>query len=290
MNFRDKRLAMATNDPRAINNFYKQRPQLREIFLVVADGNEEALKILERLGVFSLRYPHIDISKFNDLGIFGYRIELLYRAVGKDLNKLSAATISNNQMVSLLKHIETIKYKTLPDYDNVRVQMLLKEYDIRNLDELFDNLNVKAWKAILCWKMLIPLFENNGILENALFNFLIPDNVDCTQWFINYLSLKDWNDRLDFEEYLSEDIKYFCDELSVRAYPLWYIAAYPTVVKWISNIEPKKWQLFFETEIFQIIMEEFDTMQFESETFNQNRPFSQSTLRLIHQAYIKNHP
>ena len=105
-NMQEARTGSATENPQSTVDLYKFRPHLRVLFKQMASGDAEALKVLERLGLISLRYQHVDLNKFLELDIKGQQITLLYRAVGRDIMKLAAATASMSEMKNLLRHIE----------------------------------------------------------------------------------------------------------------------------------------------------------------------------------------
>ena len=104
-NIQENRIGAATLNPEAVVNLYNTKPDRRKLFQQMSKGDAEALQILERLGILNLRYEHVDLSKLIQLDITGFKITLLYRAVGRDIMKLAYATASNQELRKLLQHI-----------------------------------------------------------------------------------------------------------------------------------------------------------------------------------------
>lgn len=105
-NLQEARIGAATQNPQSTADLYNRKPQLRDLFKQMASGDAEALEVLERLGVISLRYQHVNLNNFIELDIKGQKITLVYRAVGRDIIKLASATASKSEMTALLQHIE----------------------------------------------------------------------------------------------------------------------------------------------------------------------------------------
>ncbi len=277
-NVREWRIGQATLNPQQTVNLYKGKPQLKEQFLRLAMGNTEALEVLERLGVLKLRYNHVDLNSFLDKGIVGYKITLLYRAVYSDIMKLAAATTSSSEMALLMQHIERMKYAILPDYSSANLQMTLKQFQIANKNDLLLGINSPAWKNILNWKLLLELIDMDKDFEHILFDFLIPDQIDCTTWLINYANIMKWDKASHIGELLSNDI---CNVAENRIYycPTWFMAAYPTIFTWMGEDDLQK---LLGIDLYNRHNDEI------TEIFSSMNEIvlSPVTLRLLHTAYI----
>lgn len=254
-NMGEKRTGAATLNPNNAANLYVKQPQLRQKLLEMANGNIQALEILERLATLKHKYNHIDIAKFIQLDMYGYEIEYAYRAIGKDIMKLAVATSSNSDMMKLVKHIEAVKYAALPSTSNTIMTRVLNEYEFEDLDELLDSKNTIAYKAVISWKTIVDIIKPEKGMEQAIMNFLVPDEINAAQWLINFSALN--GQRWDFDNQIPDTVKYLCDN-PIMGYPIWFKAGYSHVIMWLKGPESEITEKL-GVETYNLIEQYFET-------------------------------
>jgi hypothetical protein len=194
----------------------------------MALGNRQARFILKRLYRLHRKNYSLILHHFSKLNIEGCRIVQLYKASKASMKQFSFACNDLYRLITLLQEVEEHKTeyidieKTLaPDSD--RDSYLKKE-----VLELNDIPALRRW---MNWKLFLKTKYIDSYLEEAIYSFLIPDNINCCQWYLNYSAMKD-NHIL---EKLQSDLSpYIFSHPQDKApfFPVWFIAAYPHVVQW----------------------------------------------------------
>ena len=91
--------------------------------------------------------------------------------------------------------------------------------------------DIPLLRTSLNWSLFLKIRYVDTYLEEAIYSFLVPDNIDCCQWYLNYSAMKNnlLLDKLD-----SEVGPYILSRPQHKApfFPVWFIAAYPHVVQW----------------------------------------------------------
>ena len=155
VNILEAKVGTSTDNTGKINDFYFLNPHYMEPFLQAASGNEESLRILERIGVLSSGGSEdIDISRFLHSDMSGYKLTLFFNAANKNIMKLAVASTNRIYFAKLQNRIVRQEYYSLPDYNKVNLQNALNKYKIDNKYNLLSVANVVAWKSCLNWKLL----------------------------------------------------------------------------------------------------------------------------------------
>lgn len=126
---------------------------------------------------------------------------------------------------------------------------------VNNKNKIFYSKNInpalkEEWEEFKNQKIDILANEKESIIE-MIDQFMIPDNINVTKFVANYMILKNGSreiysasSKLNNEPDLSNEgtfsIEFFSPIDRPLGYPLWFIAGYPDVVKWFSDLEEEK--------------------------------------------------
>jgi hypothetical protein len=168
-----------------------------------------------------------------------------------------------------------------------RIKKGIPEDDVFNRWPVFSSLinrdnKKKEWEE---FKNMNPdIFEESTLLE-MIDKFMTPDCISINKFTPNYMILKDGSKeiysafaKLRNEPDLSEDgtptIEWMSNILNQPpVYPLWFMAGYPDVVKWFSDLDEGKMKLFID--------------DFINDRVNNNGKFKLPILRKIIDEYVK---
>ncbi|HTM67573.1 MAG TPA: hypothetical protein VL093_14700 [Flavipsychrobacter sp.] len=194
----------------------------------VALGNRQAKLILKKLYRFQRKNYVLILLHFRKLNIEGCRIVQLYKASKASMKQFSFACNDLYRLVTLLQEAEAHKTEYIAN-EKRKISHLSKDDHLKKqVLELSDIPGLRKW---LTWTLFLKIKYVDSYLEEAIYSFLIADNINCCQWYLNYSAMKD---SLLLEKLHSEVSPYILSHPQDKApfFPMWFIAAYPHVVQW----------------------------------------------------------
>jgi len=194
----------------------------------IALGNRQARLILKKLYRLQRKNYLLILLHFRKLNIEGSRIVQLYRASKASMKQFSFACNDLYRLVTLLQEAEAHKTEYIGSERRMASDLAKDDQLKKDVLELNDIPGLRKW---LNWTLFLKIKYVDTYLEEAIYSFLVADNIDCCQWYLNYSAMQD--NRL-LEKLHSEVSPYILSRPQDKApfFPVWFIAAYPHVVQW----------------------------------------------------------
>lgn len=203
----------------------------------MARGNKASLAILKRLYFTAPKAYEIITGHFYQLDISGYKITTLYRHSGGKMHLFVYWCNDLGRLLFLLRQLndgpETYRRSVQWGSDAALKEIARQIIDLKKPDLL---------RKVLDWPTLFSTISVDKEVEEGILSFLIPDQVSCFKWYVNYRALKQ---RLE-PEMQCEVSPYILTRPDVKApfFPLWFIAGYPNVVQW--SLQPQSGSGLYE--------------------------------------------
>ena len=197
-----------------------------QLINTLALGNPRARAILEKL---CKAYPVTcanALDHFRKLEISGYRIVHLYKASKSNIHLFSFVSQDLYSLICYLQLAEDQKLTTHRDGAGGTGGPLSPAPE-----QILDLNDIPGIRAKVKWSHLLRTLHIDSYLEEAVYSFLLPDKINCAQWYINYMALRDES---LFKKLLDEVTPYLLTRPQRKApfFPAWFIAGYPQIVQW----------------------------------------------------------